>query len=185
MGLVETLFIALGLAMDAFAVSVGIGTTGLANRRRPVFRLSFHFGLFQFLMPILGWVVGASVANEINGYDHWVAAALLGLVGAHMIQSGFDPDGKAYPTDPSRGHTLVMLSVATSLDAFAVGLGLAMLKVNIIYPSVVIGLVTAGLSLAGLKIGDTLGGMFGKRMEIAGGLILIGIAVRVLIQHLF
>jgi putative Mn2+ efflux pump MntP len=178
------LLIAIGMAMDAFAVSLGIGTTRQANQPRPIFRLSFHFGLFQFFMPILGWLAGSTIASLISQFDHWVAMGLLTFVGVRMIRSGLDPASEAYPGDPSRGGTLVMLSVATSIDAFAIGLSLAMLQVSILYPSIIIGLVTASLSLIGLLIGHKLGSRFGKRVEILGGLILIGIGLRVLVSHL-
>lgn len=184
MDFISILLIAVGMAMDAFAVSLGIGTTRRATLPRPIFRLSFHFGLFQFLMPILGWSAGSTIASLISRFDHWVAMGLLAFVGGRMIRSGLDPGGEAYPSDPSRGGTLVMLSVATSIDAFAIGLSLAMLRVNILYPSVVIGVVTASLSLLGLLIGHRLGTTFGKRMEVLGGVILNGIGLRVLITHL-
>ncbi len=170
--------------MDAFAVSLGIGTTRRASLPRSIFRLSFHFGLFQFFMPILGWLAGNTIASLISQFDHWIAMGLLTFVGVRMIRSGLDPDSETYQSDPSRGGTLVMLSVATSIDAFAIGLSLAMLQVDILFPSVVIGVVTAGLSLTGLLIGHKLGTRFGKRMEILGGVILIGIGLRVLITHL-
>jgi putative Mn2+ efflux pump MntP len=170
--------------MDAFAVSLGIGTTRQASLPRPIFRLSFHFGLFQFMMPVLGWLAGITVASFITHVDHWIALGLLAFIGGRMIRSGLDPEAGAYPSDPSRGGTLMMLSVATSIDALAVGLSLAMLGVHILYPSIVIGVVTAGLSLTGLLIGHKMGTTFGKRMEILGGLILIGIGLRVLITHL-
>jgi len=176
--------IAIGMAMDAFAVSLGIGTTRQASLPRPIFRLSFHFGLFQFFMPILGWLAGNTIASLISRFDHWVAMGLLTFVGVRMIRSGLDPESETYRSDPSRGGMLVMLSVATSIDAFAIGLSLAMLQVDILLPSVVIGVVTAGLSLTGLLIGHNLGTKFGKRMEILGGMILIGIGLRVLITHL-
>ncbi len=184
MNFVEVLLIAVGMAMDAFAVSLGIGTSRQALAPRPIFRLSFHFGLFQFFMPILGWLAGSSIANLIGAFDHWVALILLAFVGGRMIRSGLDADGAPSPNDPSRGVTLVMLSIATSIDAFAIGLSLAMLQVAILYPSVVIGVVTAGLSLTGLLIGHRLGETFGKRMEVLGGAILIGIGLRVLFSHL-
>lgn len=184
MDFASILLIAIGMAMDASAVSLGIGTTGLASQPRPIFRLSFHFGLFQFFMPILGWLAGSTIASLISQFDHWVAMGLLTFVGARMIRSGLDPENETYSGDPSRGGTLVMLSVATSIDAFAIGLSLAMLQVSILYPSIVIGLVTAGLSLMGLLIGHKLGSRFGSRMEMLGGLILIGIGLRVVISHL-
>jgi len=178
------LLIAVGMAMDAFSVSLGIGTTHLAKSLRPTFRLSFHFGFFQFFMPILGWLAGNSIAALISTFDHWVAMALLSIVGVRMIRSGLDSNHQPPTNDPSRGGTLIMLSVATSIDAFAIGLSLAMLGLSILYPSIVIGVVTAGLSLVGLFIGHQLGIKFGKRMEIVGGVILIGIGLRVLITHL-
>jgi putative Mn2+ efflux pump MntP len=181
---VSILLVAVGMAMDAFAVSLGIGTTRQASLPRPIFRLSFHFGLFQFMMPIMGWLAGMTVASFITRVDHWVALGLLAFIGGRMIRSGLDPEAEAYPSDPSRGRTLMMLSVATSIDALAIGLSLAMLGVHILYPSIVIGVVTAALSLTGLLIGHKMGTTFGKRMEILGGLILIGIGLRVLITHL-
>jgi putative Mn2+ efflux pump MntP len=184
MGFAEVLLIAIGLAMDAFTVSLGIGTTGRASAPRSVFRPSFHFGLFQGLMPILGWLAGSRVVHLIADFDHWIALGLLAYVGGQMIRSGLGSDGITYKSDPSRGGTLVMLSVATSIDAFAIGLSLAMLQVNILYPSVVIAVVTGGLSLAALKVGHRLGETFGKRMEILGGVILNGVGLRVLITHL-
>ena len=184
MSFVEILLIAVGLAMDAFAVSLGIGTTGRASGRRPIFRLAFNFGLFQALMPVLGWLAGTGVAHFIEDYDHWVALILLAFVGLRMIRSGLDPHGESHASDPSRGSTLIMLAVATSIDAFAIGLSLAMLRVNILYPAVVIGVVTGGLCLAALLVGGRLGKVFGKRMETVGGLILIGIGIRVVISHL-
>jgi manganese efflux pump family protein len=183
--ILEILLIAVGLAMDAFAVSLGIGAAGRANSARPRFRLCFHFGLFQFAMPILGWLGGTSVAHLISSVDHWVAFSLLAFVGGRMVQSGLGQDEIPNLSDPSRGRVLVMLSVATSIDALAVGLSLAMLRVHVVFPSIVIGVVAAGLSLTGLLLGRRLGTAFGKRTEVLGGLILIAIGVRVLIEHMF
>ncbi len=180
----EVFLIALGLAMDAFAVCLGAGTTRFVDGPRPAFRLAFHFGLFQALMPVLGWLAGTTIVSLIASVDHWVAFGLLAFVGVRMIRSGLDHAGETHPTDPSRGATLIMLSIATSIDAFAIGLSLAMLRVQILYPAVVIGLVAAGLSLVGLRLGQRLGSAFGKRMEVVGGLILIGIGVRVVLSHL-
>ena len=170
--------------MDAFAVCLCAGTTGFINGPRPVFRLAFHFGLFQALMPALGWAVGIAVAQYIATLDHWVAFALLAFVGLRMIRSGLDPDGQGECVDPSRGGTLVVLSVATSIDAFAVGLSFAVLQVSIVSPVLTIGVVAASLSLLGLFLGNRLGQAFGKRMEVVGGLILIAIGIRVVISHM-
>lgn len=180
-----TFFVAVGLAMDAFAVSLGIGTTRIATGPRQVFRLSFHMGFFQGFMTLLGWLAGTTIAGFISSIDHWVALALLSFVGIRMIRSGFDPHSELHKTDPSRGGTLMMICIATSIDAMAVGLGLAMLKTDIIMPSLVIAVVTLGLSLFGLLAGTTLGEKFGKRMEVLGGLILVGIGLRIAYTHLF
>jgi manganese efflux pump family protein len=182
--LITILLIAVGLAMDALAVSLGIGTTQYASSRRPIFRLAFHFGFFQFLFPVLGWLGGISVQSLIAGIDHWIAFGLLAFVGGRMILSGLDKDSETHKSDPSRGGMLVVLSVAVSIDALAVGFSLAVLKVNVFYPAAIIGLVTGTLSLIGLRVGGRLGQAFGKRMEIIGGIILIFIGLRVLISHL-
>jgi putative Mn2+ efflux pump MntP len=176
--------IAVSLAMDCFAVSLGIGTTQHIDGPRPVFRLAFHFGLFQALMPVLGWLAGYSIEPIIAGFDHWIALGLLVFVGVRMIRSGLDPEGVVHVNDPSRGGTLVMLSIATSIDALAIGLSLAILNVAIVYPAIVIGLVTAMISLIGLMLGRRLGQTFGKRMEVIGGVILIAIGLRVVLSHL-
>lgn len=177
--------IAIGLAMDCFAVSLGVGTAGTATGRRPTFRLFFHFGLFQGGMTILGWLAGETIVNYIAGIDHWLAFGLLAFVGVRMIRSGFRKDGEqpAIP-DPSRGMSLVMLSIATSIDALAVGLSLALLEVNVFWSALLIGGVSAALSLVGLTLGNQLGIRFGKTMEVMGGIILMGIGLRVVITHL-
>ena len=178
------LLIALGLAMDAFAVSLGIGTSDQSNNPRARFRLAFHFGWFQAMMPVIGWLAGRTVATYISTFDHWVAFALLAYIGINMIRSGLKLEVNSYASDPSRGKTLIILAVATSIDALAVGLSMAMLKVDIILPSVIIGIVAALLSTMGLFIGNKLGEKFGKRMEIIGGVILIAIGIRVVLSHL-
>lgn len=179
------IFIAVGLAMDAFAVSLGIGTSGTATTPRPIFRIAFHMGFFQGFMTFLGWLAGSSIASLIAAFDHWIALALLTFVGARMIRSGFDPDGELHKNDPSRGGTMLVLCIATSIDAMAVGLSMAFLDIQILTPSLVIGVITLALSLVGLLAGKRLGERFGKRMEILGGIILIGIGLRILITHLF
>ena len=174
----------MGLALDAFAVSVVAGTLKRTRAPRPIFRLSFHFGLFQFLMPVVGWYGGSLVAHLVSTWDHWVALGLVSLVGGRMVRSGLSSESESFGTDPSRGWTMVMLAVATSIDALAVGLSLAMLEVNVWYPAIVIGVVTATLSVLGLLAGQRLGAQFGKRMELLGGVILIVIGLRIVVSHL-
>jgi len=181
MFLVEILLIAVGLSMDAFAVATSAAASNRRMAPRAPFRLSFHFGLFQCLMPIAGWLLGAEVARLVAWSAAWVAWALLTSVGGHMIYSAVHPGGESYRVDPSRGMTLVILSVATSLDAFAVGFSLAMLRVSIWYPAVIIGVVTGTLSLVGVRLGARLGERLGRPMEVIGGGILIGIGLRILL----
>jgi putative Mn2+ efflux pump MntP len=185
MDFLTTFLIAVGLAMDVFAVSLGIGTLPGNHSPRSMFRLTFHFGLFQGMMTFLGWLAGSSIAGLIASFDHWIAAGLLAFVSGRMVLSGFNPKAEVYETDPSRGGMLVILSIATSIDALAVGISFAMLNVNILTSCLTIGLVSTILSMVGLKIGRRLGTMFGKRMEILGGIILLFIGVRILISHLF
>jgi putative Mn2+ efflux pump MntP len=179
-----TFMIAISLAMDAFAVSLGVGTTGRANHARPVFRLAFHLGLFQGLFTFLGWLAGSNIATLISGVDHWIALGLLSIVGGRMIRSGLDQHADSDRVDPSRGLSLVIVSVATSIDAMAVGLSLGMLQAKILSASLIIGIVTFGLSLFGMLTGNRLGLRFGKRMEVLGGLLLIGIGGRILLTHI-
>jgi len=180
----EIILLALALAIDAFTVALGAAASGCASGPRATFRISFHFGLFQFLMPVIGWLLGIEIVHYIAGLDHWVAFGLLGFVGSKMILSGLQQGLKSFKTDPSRGLTLIILCIATSIDALAVGLSLAVLKVNIWYPSVIIGLVTGFMALIGMWAGDLLGRRFGKSMEIIGGIILIIIGARILVSHL-
>ena len=185
MSLWEILVVAAGLSMDAVAVSLAASASRRARGARATFRLSFHFGLFQFLMPVAGWFIGASFARYIESVDHWIAFGLLVFVGGRMIRtaaSGADPGLAA---DPSRGSTLILLSVATSIDALAIGLTLAMLGSGIWYASAIIGIVTASLSCLAIVVGQRVGHAVGRRMEVVGGLALIAIGVRILAQHLW
>jgi len=184
MNFLEVFLIALSMAMDAFAVCLGAGTQEQTSAPRPTFRLAFHFGLFQFLMPVLGWFAGATIERTIAAYDHWIAFGLLAFVGGHMAWSGVHPQVEEKVNDPSRGWTLVLLSIAVSIDALAVGLSLGIIGVTIWVPAVVIGIVTGLVSWLGLRLGNKLGEKFGKRMEIAGGIILILLGVRILLAHL-
>jgi putative Mn2+ efflux pump MntP len=172
--------------MDAFAVSIAAGTRRPSVGRAGTLRLAANFGFFQFAMPVVGWFVGTRLATLIAAFDHWVAFGLLLFVGARMIRAGWPGrEGAEGPCgDPSRGWTLLMLGLATSIDALAVGLSLALLSVSIWYPSVVVGLVTAALSIMGVRLGHRLGCRFGAWMELTGGVVLVLIGLRILITHL-
>jgi putative Mn2+ efflux pump MntP len=184
MDFIGTMIIAIGLSMDAFAVSLGVATNGTTRDTRSFVRLSFHFGLFQGLMTFLGWLAGSTIARWINLFDHWIAFILLVLVGVNMIRSGLDSSTKAYQNNPTRGNLMVILSLATSIDALAVGLSLALIETPIVQTALLIGITTFTLSILGCLLGYRLGEKFGKRMEMLGGLILIGIGLRILISHI-
>ncbi len=171
--------------MDAFAVSLCANAAGRVCGHRATFRLAFHFGLFQFLMPVFGWFIGASFAGRVEAVDHWIAFGLLAWIGIRMIRAGLDPDGRDDAGDPSRGWTLILLSVATSIDALAVGFSLAMLNVRIWQPSIVIGVVAAVFSVIGYRLGGYVGARVGYRAEVLGGLVLLGIGTKILVDHLF
>ena len=170
--------------MDASAVSLIAAASGYAGDSRSIFRLAFHFGLFQFIMPVLGWLSGIKFVAVFSSVDHWIAFGLLCFIGMRMIFSGVKADKNSFSKDPSRGYTLIILSVATSIDAFAVGLTLAMLHVNILYPSLIIGIVTSLLAFLSIMIGNKIQTTFGKKMEIAGGVVLILIGIRILFSHI-
>jgi putative Mn2+ efflux pump MntP len=178
--------LALALAMDAFAVSLGLGLSLKPATGGQTFRLAFHFGLFQFLMPVLGWAAGETLIRHIQKYDHWVAFALLLGVGAKMISESLRPEKASGSkcSDPTRGVSLLVLSVATSLDALAVGLSLAALRVAIVFPAIVIGIVAFAMTVFGMKIGPALGKVIGRRAELLGGVVLIVIGIKIFADHL-
>ena len=185
MSFFEVLLIALGLSADAFAVSVAAGSTGATRGRRSMLRLSFHFGLFQFLMPVLGWLAGLTIERYVQSFDHWIVFGLLSWVAVRRIQSARAEDETLLQQDPSKGMMLVVLSVATSLDALAIGLSLALLRISIWYPSVVIGVVTGTTSFAGIFLGQKFSRKFGDRAAVAGGILLILIGLRIILSHIF
>ena len=184
MSLLSLIGIAFGLAMDAFAVSVAAGLTVGNVTPRHTFRLAFHFGLFQFLMPILGWLAGKELAELIRDYDHWLALALLGFVGGKMLWDGWQGESSQTASDPTRGLMLVTLSLATSIDALAVGLSMAFLNVSVWFPAIVIGCVAAGLTAIGISLGQRIGTGVGRWAEVAGGCVLIFIGIRIVVTHL-
>lgn len=176
------LLLALALAMDAFAVSTTITVVhGMASARQR-FRIAFHFGLFQALLPVLGWWGGSQIEALFHGWNHAVTAAILGFVGGRAIWGALFPRPEQRPVgDPSKGLSLVLLSLAVSLDAMAVGVGFAAVDLDPWYPALWIGLVASAMSLVGLRLGERLGEHFGRWAELAGGLVLVAIGLRVLI----
>ena len=184
MSTLSIILIALGLAMDSGAVCVGAATAGFAGNRRAVFRLVFHFGLFQFFMPVLGWAVGALIERRLHVINDWLAAAMLGCVGARMIWAALYPSAQTQRNDPTRGATLVVLSTATSLDALVVGVSLALTGISVWYPSVLIGIITAAVCFVAIRLGNRLRFVFARWAEVAGGVVLLLIAARIMLGRL-
>jgi manganese efflux pump family protein len=185
MGWLSLFALACALAMDAFAVAVVTGLVLNPMTKRHIFRLAFHFGLFQALMPTIGWAAGHAVHRHIEAYDHWAALGLLSLVGGKMVWGALKGDEQRdSSSDPTSGWALVVLSVATSIDALAVGLTMALINTTIIVPALVIGLVAAMFTVLGMVFGRRIGSIWGTRVEVLGGLILIGIGLKILIEHI-
>ena len=183
MNLWELLIIAVGLSMDSFAVSVASGFSIKLLRRRDALKMALFFGGFQAVMPALGWLAGLSFRHYIEGFDHWVAFGLLAFIGGKMVYESFTLAREEKLTDPPCTSLLLVLALATSLDALAVGLSLAVLRSEIVIPALVIGLVTFVICLVGVYLGHRFGHFFESKVEAVGGLILIGIGVSILIQH--
>ncbi len=185
MGWLSLFALACALAMDAFAVAIVNGLTLRPLTGRHVFRLAFHFGLFQALMPVVGWLAGSAVHRYISAIDHWVAFMLLAFVGGKMLWGAVRDGHESTPfeNDPTSGWSLVVLSVATSIDALAVGLSLAMIGSAIIVPAVVIGVVASAFTVVGMLLGRRIGSLWGKRVEMLGGLILVGIGLKIVVEH--
>ncbi len=184
MDMLSLMALAVALAMDAFAVALAAGALLQPLRFRPCFRLAFHFGLFQGLMPVIGWLAGLTIRSFVAAWSHWLAFTLLLIVGGRMVYEALSTEENERRTDPSRGLTMVMLSVATSIDALAVGLTLAMVDVVIWVPSLIIGLVACGFTVAGLFLGTRAGVLWGRRVEVAGGCVLILIGCKILFSAL-
>jgi putative Mn2+ efflux pump MntP len=184
MDLLIILGLATSLAMDAFSISIVAGIVIENISWRHYFRLSFHFGLFQFIMPIIGYHAGSLLGNTIRHYDHWIAFIILSGIGLKMISDSFFKKDDAFGKDPSRGFTLVFFSIATSIDALAVGFSLFILSTPILIPSIIIGLVCSFFSVLGIRIGKIAGSLFSKSAAFTGGCILIIIGFKILIEHI-
>jgi manganese efflux pump family protein len=177
------LLLAFGLAMDAFAVAVSSGGSVRPMPWKYGLRLATFFGLFQALMHLLGWLGGMELKKFISGFDHWLAFILLVLVACRMIYAGLGPQGKN-PNRMVNTPTLLLLSLATSMDALAAGISLSFLEMPIVFPALVIGAVTFALALLGAWLGSVFGRLIGRKFEVVGGLVLIAIAVKILLDHL-
>jgi len=185
MSLHEIFFIAVALAVDAFAVALVSGVSLPEITCRHTFRLCWHFGLFQAMMNVLGWLIGLSFRTLIESVDHWIAFALLLFVGSRMIIEAVREEQGEGKTDPTRGRTMVMLAFATSIDALAVGLSFSILNISIWLPALIIGLTALLFTAGGLHLGRALknSAKIGAGVEIFGGLVLIVIGIKILFDH--
>lgn len=179
------LFLGVSLSMDAFAVSVAMPFCVPRLSMRQICRVAGTFGFFQALMPLLGWMLGSLAAKVIAPFDHWIAFALLSFIGGKMIIEGLKPAEECDTrSDPTSGWPLLTLAVGTSIDALAVGFSFVAMNLNVWSTVAIIGSVTAGLCWVGLVGGRQIGQFLGKRMEVVGGLVLIAIGVKILLEHL-
>lgn len=183
MSFLEILLIGIGLSMDAFAVSVGKGLSVGRTRLRHALSVGLWFGGFQALMPLIGYFIGSSFASFVTEIDHWIAFGLLFLIGANMIRESVKNDDDNVDSSFSF-RTMLVLAIATSIDALACGISFAFVGVKIWEAVLIIGLTTFVLSILGLKTGSFLGERFHKGAGIAGGIVLIAIGIKILIDHL-
>ena len=182
--MIEILLIAVSLALDAFAVSVSSGISVPGFGWKQAVKMGLYFGVFQAAMPLIGWFLGSSLSGYITAVDHWIAFGLLALIGGRMVWGTLkDGTEEEVPADLSAGR-LMMLAVATSIDALAVGVSMAFMKVDIAVAAAVIGLVAFVLSVVGGLAGRRLGNLFHQKAELVGGLVLIGIGLKILVEHL-
>jgi putative Mn2+ efflux pump MntP len=184
MDILSLLLIALSLSMDCFAIALGISCSGKRISRAMALRVAAAFGGAQALMPFIGWLAGRSLVNIISAYDHWVVFGLLLAVGIHMIWESFREEEEGEKLDLTRGWALISLAVITSIDSLAAGLALAFQQVNIAVAAAAIGAVTFIVVIVGFIIGGKVGEWLGRWAGVLGGLILISIGTRVLMEHL-
>jgi putative Mn2+ efflux pump MntP len=184
MELITITVIAVGLAIDAFVVSIISGGAYRQLHVKHALRMAVFFGAFQAFMPLLGSLAGLSLKDYIQNYDHWIAFTLLAVVGGKMIYESFEIKSIEENPDPSNIFVLLVLSVATSIDALAIGITLSFITSSIASAVIIIGLITFALSYAGVAIGKRFGHFFENRIEALGGLVLIGIGVKILCEHL-
>lgn len=182
---VSIFLIAVGLAMDAFAVSVASGVTIQRMRLRHAMVIASFFGAFQAIMPVVGWLLGQAAREAIAAWDHWLAFLLLTGVGVKMIYEASKEQEVEEVRDPMRIYVLFLLAIATSIDALAVGVTFSFLDVAVLHPVLAIGGVTFCMCFAGTYIGDHFGHLFEQKLEVLAGVILIGIGLKILLEQLF
>jgi len=184
MDLITITAIALGLSFDSFAVSLSCGVIESRIRFSNAMRIAFILALFQGGLTVLGFFLGSTVSGYIEKYDHWVAFLLLMFLGARMIIGGLKDGSERQPVDINRWSVVLTMAVGTSIDAFAVGISFAFLRVQIWTAGLIIGAVTFRAAMTAIRIGKSAGNRLGSRVEILGGLILAGIGIKILVEHL-
>lgn len=186
MGLVELFFIAVGLSMDAFAVSICKGLSVPRLQVKHMLLAGLYFGAFQALMPLIGYLLGAGFADVISAYDHWIAFILLLIIGGNMIREaiGGEEENEDAQNADFGFRTMLLMAIATSIDALAVGVSFAFLRVDILPAVALIGATTFCFGVAGVKIGNVFGAKYETKAELAGGVILILIGAKILLEHL-
>jgi len=183
MGIPEIILIGIGLAMDCFAVCISCSLVQRDIKTSEALKIAFFFGFFQAVMPVAGWLLGLTFKDLITDFDHWIAFGILGAIGIKMIIEAFKKDNKQ-ELNITKFWVLISLSVATSIDAMIVGISFAFLELNILLTVSIIGFVTFIISLTGIYLGKKFTFISGKKAEIIGGLVLIGIGIKILIEHL-
>lgn len=185
MGIAELFITAVGLSMDAFAVAISKGLSVKQVKMKHMTIVGLYFGIFQALMPLIGYFIGSKFASYITNFDHWIAFILLALIGINMIRESLSKNDDEAPNDSFTFKAMIPMAIATSIDALAVGVSFALLPdVNIWYAVVFIGIITFALSFAGVKIGNIFGLKYKSKAELAGGIILILMGGKILIEHL-
>lgn len=183
MGIIELLVIAVGLSMDAFAVSICKGLSVCKVRPKNAMSVALWFGGFQALMPVLGYFLGVSFADFVSNVDHWIAFILLGIIGGKMLKESFERDECCEVNPDFSFKTMLAMAIATSIDALAVGVSFAFLKVNIWYAILLIGITTGAFSAVGIYLGNVFGSRYKSKAEFAGGFILVAMGVKILLEH--
>lgn len=183
MGLIELCILSIGLAMDAFAVSVCKGLSMKRMKWKNAIIIGAYFGYFQALMPALGYLLGYNFQDRISNIDHWIAFILLGVIGINMIKEAISKENDVH-NDSVKFKEMIVLAIATSIDALAVGITFAFLNVNLILAISLIGIITFIISVLGVKVGNIFGDKYEKKAEFAGGIILIFLGIKILVEHL-
>jgi putative Mn2+ efflux pump MntP len=183
MGTIEILLLGVSLAMDAFAVSICKGLSMKKIDWKKAIIIGLYFGIFQALMPVIGYFLGSTFQSLVTDVDHWIAFILLSLIGINMINEALSEEKSDNCNDSVHYKTMIVLAIATSIDALAVGVTFAFLEVNVVLAVLLIGLITFIISLLGVKIGNKFGSKYESKAEIAGGAILILLGLKILLEH--